>query len=68
MRKRRKFSVKNIILKGFMNMVCIIFMLSAMALDSEHWVSALVVCATSFAILMMYGWVNGAFGGDWDER
>jgi uncharacterized membrane protein (GlpM family) len=68
MRKRRKNSLKNIILKGVMGTAFTILLLSGAALDSDYWMEALAVFMVSFAILAMFAIANGAMGGDWDER
>lgn len=58
---RKMFAkLRKLIVKGFMGFTFIVFALSACALDSDHWVSALTVCGMSFAILVMYAIANGA--------
>lgn len=60
---QKKISFKNIILKGIIGMLFIVFVVSGCALDSDYWVEALAVCGISFAFLMLFAIANGAMNG-----
>jgi hypothetical protein len=60
--------VKTILVKGFIGLNFILFMLSACGLDNDHWMAMLAICMVSFANLAMFAIANGAMRGDWDER
>lgn len=60
MRKR----LKNIILKGIVATMLVVFMVSGCLLDSEVWVPAFIVCIASFAFLAMFAYANGMMGGE----
>lgn len=57
---QKKFKIKNMILKAIVGMAFIIFLASGSALDSNYWMEALAVCITSFGILALFAFVNGA--------
>lgn len=61
-------TIKNIIVKGFLGLNFVLFLLSGAALDSDHWMAALAICMVSFANLAMAALAYRMTRGDWDER
>lgn len=57
--RKRKHSLKNIILKGIVGIAFTVFCVSGCLLDSNIWIPAFNLCMASFAVLAMFAYVNG---------
>ena len=60
--------IRKMLVKGFIGMNFVLFLLSASALDSDNWMAPAAICIITFANLVMFAIANGAFGGGYDER
>ena len=64
--QKKKFKIKNMILKSVMSVVFVVFLAAGSALDSNYWMQALAVCIVDFSILALFAIANGAM--NWGDE
>ena len=60
--------IRKMLVKGFIGLNFVLFLLSASALDSENIMVPAAICFITFANLAMFAIAYGAMRGDYDER